>query len=417
MSGPLLRPNTPLLPLIEEHASEVFFLWMLRDRAAVASTYVPEELARLDTRLDAHLWGLKVAGDAGVAMVSESPFDEAGHFFAAIQLDLHRGAAVDEFLGPAAEGPGLWRGVVSALGWASWQTLEPWLRQVSTSLEAPLQRASLEAYRVHRRDPGALLVRSLETVNPEVREAALRAATVLGRKDLLPRMRESLSSAEPRCRFAAAYGVTLLEGGPREIDELRTLVMGGVHSGDAYELLARRMPVAQARAWHAELARNPDNSRLACRVAEAVGDSAMVDWLIATQHAPAMARVAGASFASVMGVRLEEVGLDANAPESEDDAQEHEEDLGLPWPDVPRVEHFWLNRKIEMQPRERYLGGARLESDLSSVLQVGTQRVRRSVALELFCRGKTVVLTEVRAATVPSGARATRHPKEGARWR
>jgi uncharacterized protein (TIGR02270 family) len=260
-------------------------------------------------------------------------------------------------------------------------------------------------------------VRSLETADSEVRTAALRAATMLGRKELLSRMRESLSSAEPRCRFAAAYGATLLEGSPREMDELRALAMAGVRAGNACELLARRMSATQAREWHAELAREPTHRRLACRVAETVGDPAMVDWLLAMQHDSLWARAAGVGFASIMGIRLEEEGLDAKAPDLDEEAGDHEEDLGLPWPDVARAERFWMSRKAGLRSGERYLGGARLEGDLASVLRVGTQRVRRSAALELFCRGKIAVLTEARAARVSLRVRTARRPKEGEQWR
>src|SRR5688572_19522370 len=61
-----MRPPVMILEILQRHAEEVAFLWRLRDAAAVAPHHDRTSLAALDERLDAHLDGLRIAGDQGV---------------------------------------------------------------------------------------------------------------------------------------------------------------------------------------------------------------------------------------------------------------------------------------------------------------------------------------------------------------
>jgi hypothetical protein len=51
--------------IVEQHAEEAAFLWLLRDKAVNAPHYARRHLVRLDERVEAHVDGLCVAGDAG----------------------------------------------------------------------------------------------------------------------------------------------------------------------------------------------------------------------------------------------------------------------------------------------------------------------------------------------------------------
>ena len=53
--------------IIEQHADEAAFLWTARDHIVYAPHVTSADLARHDERLEAHLDGLRVAGDAGWA--------------------------------------------------------------------------------------------------------------------------------------------------------------------------------------------------------------------------------------------------------------------------------------------------------------------------------------------------------------
>jgi hypothetical protein len=56
----------PVIPtIIEQHAEEAAFLWLLRDAAVRAPHYSLKNLADLDNRVEAHLDGLRIAGLEG----------------------------------------------------------------------------------------------------------------------------------------------------------------------------------------------------------------------------------------------------------------------------------------------------------------------------------------------------------------
>ena len=51
--------------VIDQHAEETAFLWLLRDAAVSAPHYTLKDLAELEGRVEAHLDGLRIAGDPG----------------------------------------------------------------------------------------------------------------------------------------------------------------------------------------------------------------------------------------------------------------------------------------------------------------------------------------------------------------
>ena len=51
--------------IIIQHAEDAAFLWLLRDAAVTQPHYDLDDLAELDNRVEAHLDGLRIAGDAG----------------------------------------------------------------------------------------------------------------------------------------------------------------------------------------------------------------------------------------------------------------------------------------------------------------------------------------------------------------
>ena len=51
--------------VIEQHAEEAAFLWLLRSGAVQKPNYDLNDLTELDNRVEAHVDGLRIAGDAG----------------------------------------------------------------------------------------------------------------------------------------------------------------------------------------------------------------------------------------------------------------------------------------------------------------------------------------------------------------
>jgi len=106
--------------ICEEHARQAAFLWLLRDSAARDAAYDLGELCELDERVEAHLDGLRLAGDAGweacVALLAEP---EGGEVFGAAVVAVERWdiRGVARVLDAFSDAPNLARGFVAALGW------------------------------------------------------------------------------------------------------------------------------------------------------------------------------------------------------------------------------------------------------------------------------------------------------------
>ncbi len=87
--------NRPVLEhIVEQHAEEAAFLSLLRDAATEAPHYKRHHLARLDERVEAHIDGLCVAGEAGwrCAVAELKAHPEPGELFAAGVLALESGS-------------------------------------------------------------------------------------------------------------------------------------------------------------------------------------------------------------------------------------------------------------------------------------------------------------------------------------
>lgn len=80
--------RAPVLPdIIRQHAEQAAFLWTVYDRARLYPDENPEmdevRIARLLERLEAHLDGLRVAGEDGKRIAAEryAEYPEAGELF------------------------------------------------------------------------------------------------------------------------------------------------------------------------------------------------------------------------------------------------------------------------------------------------------------------------------------------------
>jgi hypothetical protein len=70
------QPKVPILPeIVRQHAEQAAFLWTVYDRARLFPDENPEmddlRIGRLLERLEAHLDGLRVAGEDGLAIAEE----------------------------------------------------------------------------------------------------------------------------------------------------------------------------------------------------------------------------------------------------------------------------------------------------------------------------------------------------------
>jgi uncharacterized protein (TIGR02270 family) len=387
-----------LTDIVEQHAEEAAFLWILRNEATRAPNHDLDSLGELDERIDAHLDGLRVAGTHGWDACREQlAWREAGEVFAAASVALQSriGRRFEMVLDVAAGSPELAGGLVGAVAWMPHGDVEQTINSLLHSEERRLRAIGLAAAAAHRRDPGAALAAALLDSNGSLRARACRTAAQLGRRDVLSLCAGADANASAEEVFWTAWAMTLL--GEREsvaaLRELATSPATATHSEEACDLATRCVSAADARAWQRQLAGSPDTARLGIVAAAALGDPACIPWLLDVMHDETLARVAAEAFATITGVDLTRARLSAMRPdgfESGPNDDPHDANVAidpdehLPWPMPNAVAEWWSSNAKRFAAGHRYLLGRPMSIDvLRDALRNGRQRQRRGAALEL----------------------------------
>jgi uncharacterized protein (TIGR02270 family) len=396
--------------VIEQHAEDAAFYWLLRDAAVCAPHYSLDNLAKLDNRLDAHMDGLRIAGEAGWRICQEQlGWEEPGEVFVAAVLAFESGheARMQAVLEAGSASRELSRGLVSALGWLPYQQAETYIQQLLTVESSDLRRISIAAYAVHRRDPGYPLAAALSDDDLWLRARALRAVGQLGRVDLLPLLQNNLTVDDGPCRFSAAWSGALL-GDMGAIPTLQAMAsLDRLYREEAVKIAMRRMDLTAAHAWRQALTHIPDTMRLAIIGAGVIGDPALIPWLIEQMTIPELARVAGEAFTMITGVDIAYEDLEGEWPDGfeagptedpEDENVDMDPDEDLPWPKSEAIYTWWKKHQGQFRPGMRYLLGKPTSRGwLQDVLRSGHQRQRAAAALELALQQPGYPLFEVRA--------------------
>lgn len=403
---------TVLTEIVDQHAANGSFLWTLRDTAAGSPTANLAALSRLDNRVDANLDGLRISGDVGVRIArAELDAGGGGEAFVAAVLAIERSdiRTMAEILARGVGAPVIAREIVSALGWVPFPRVEPLLRDLLSGDSPPELRVfGIAGFAAHRCDPGALLGSATRSSDLRLKARALRAVGELGRTDLLPEVRRELGADDEVCRFSAAWSAALL-GEPAARATLWALGRAhGPFSERAATLVVRREDPSTAYASVRDIADVPGRRRIALACCAALGDPALVPWIIEHAAIPAEARFAGWALTMITGCDLVGEGLSAPPPDGSvtgpsddpgDDLVAVDPDGHLPWPNVTAVEAWWTFRASSFRRGTRYLWGTRMDEavGLQHVLRSGPQCARAAASLELCLRAPGSPLFEVRA--------------------
>jgi uncharacterized protein (TIGR02270 family) len=402
---------TVLPAVLSQHAEDAAFNWVLRDLAVHEAHYSLRDLADLDDRVEAHLDGLRIAGDMGWEILKEElRSEEAGEVFAAASIAFDSGdpPRVEGVLATVCDSVELSRGLISALGWLPFDVAREHLNQLLQSEDPSRRRVGIGGTAVHRADPGDALTKLLTSGETPAKSRALRAAGELGRTDVSGHCRTALESEDEEERFWAAWSATLLGDRNSAIRVLFTAAQeGGSRAEQAADLVARSMPSPQVLVWQRQLAEDGEHARLACKVAGVLGDTVVVPWLIEMMGADEVARPAGEAFTSITGVDLAFEDLEREWPEGfeagptespEDEDVELDTDENLAWPDPELIGSWWDDNGSRFSAGTRYLLGKPITKEsLGEALRTGMQRQRAAAALELALMDSGAPLFEVRA--------------------
>jgi uncharacterized protein (TIGR02270 family) len=398
--------------IVEQHAEEAAFLWTVRDRAVHSPNYSLKDLSALDERVEAHLDGLRVAGQFGWDLCEQAlDKEEAGNGFAAAVLALDSGdtGRLHKVLDKSCLALELEREVISALGWLPFSKVEGHIQELLGSERREIRRIGIAASAVHRRDTSQLLFQALDDPDPRLRSRALKACGEVGKAGLLPAILPLISDADGACRFFAAWSAARLgDRSPGVLNALCEIAAGHTQYAErALGMALRVMDLQQAKAWHRQLRRDPTQLRTAAIANGIIGDPEAGEYLIDLMDIPAIARVAGEAFSMITGVDLAYEALSRDKPEGfeagptddpEDENVAMDPDENLPWPAPALVAQWWNQHRAQFQAGKRYFRGKEITvQSLREVLVSGNQPERIEAALELALQEPTQPLFEVRA--------------------
>jgi uncharacterized protein (TIGR02270 family) len=389
----------PILSILTQYAEESAHLWLLRAGAVRRAQFSLRSLSDLDRRVEAHLDGLRIAGEDGWKISKEVlPPEDAGAIFTLATLALESGKEdrLAEVVAAAAADPSFARGLDSAVAWLKPAAAAAQIRKLLDSPDPARRRAGIAASALLRQDPGRPLIEAAGDADPFLSARALRALGELGKAD--PGLvQKNFDAKDPEARFWACWSAALVSPDPNAVVRLKELAAKpGPRRAAAADLAVRRMAPAEASAWREKLTADPKTLRLAATLAGAIGDPAAVPWLVELMKQPPLARGAGEAFSFITGIDLEDEKLHAKKPEGfesgptdnpEDADVAMDPDDDLPWPDPVKAAGRWNAIKGSLAAGKRHLLGREITVERArEVLRTGKQRQRAAAALELALR-------------------------------
>jgi uncharacterized protein (TIGR02270 family) len=269
--------------------------------------------------VEAHIDGLRIAGEAGWEICKEAlGLEEPGEVFAAavLALENRNPTRIEEVFVVAETVPETVRGLTSAFGWVSPPQLQGTVKDLLVSTSPFRRRIGIAACAVHRVDPKAALQAAIIDDDPLLQARALRAIGELGRKDLLPVLRQQLRVKDNACRFWAAWSAVLLGDRGNGLELLKLAVASeSAFRESALQLALWVMDGASAREWLKGLVQYPDRLRDVVIGTGITGDPMYIPWLIKQMKTPALARIAGEAFTLITGVNIAYEDLEGERPE------------------------------------------------------------------------------------------------------
>lgn len=383
--------------IIDQHAEEAAFLWLLREDAVNAPHYDLDDLCQLDARVDAHLDGLRIAGDYAWQVCRENlQIKEPGEVFAAAILALEGRSVerINQVYAIVAEQPDTMNGLISAFGWVDAQNLQGKVNGLLVSANPFWRQVGIAACVTHRVDPGKFLVQALADDNIALKVRALQAVGELGRIDLKATLTAHLQHENREVCFWAAWSSVLVGDRGSALNHLRLAIMQ--NSACCLAAMQVALPVldsAQVKAVLKVLADNVETRRMAIIGAGLSCDPVYIPWLLQQMQVATFAKVAGEAFSQLCGVDLAYQDMEMDAPEEadagptenpEDESVALDADEDLPYPDPIKVQQWWQHNQQHFKPELRYLYGKPVSVAQSLwVLQQGTQRLRYAAAIQL----------------------------------
>lgn len=396
---PVQKKMNPYFDVFEQMFDDASFLWILRSVAQRQPHYLASEVADLEKRIDNHLNGLFVSPDDVWGICQDSlSLEEPGEVFtsAVIAFKSLEANKIQEVVSAGLNNDRAFAGLVSALGWIPKALRDPWLLKFLRSKDLSHKYLAVEVYSHLRQDPGDYLVTILSREDcishEKLYASCLRLVGELKRRDLVTALNSAMDMENEKISFWALWSAIFL-GNLAILKDFELFVLkDGPFRETAMILFFRVAPITYAKQVISDLAKSPENTRLAIKSAAILGDPQVVPWLIGKMNQPEYARVAGEAFSQITGINLEEHKLDLDIPEhasipNDDNVDEDvdmDEDENLPWPNVDKLKAVWHRNGGQYAPGQRLFLGEKFSMPfLKQQIATGHQRWRWAASIEL----------------------------------
>lgn len=175
-----------MIDILEEHFEELEFLWQQRQEALRSPEYTLPELAELEERIEAHVDGLVLAGEAAIpvleaGLAGDDPLIVFSAAYPLLRLDRDDAAKLVMQTLQEAQGPQL-DGLRQALCHGPLQRIERSLHEAVKSASAPVAAAAAEALAFHSLldAQNTRIADFLADADPQVRSSGWRITALLG---------------------------------------------------------------------------------------------------------------------------------------------------------------------------------------------------------------------------------------------
>ncbi|WP_338848501.1 hypothetical protein V8J88_06340 [Massilia sp. W12] len=409
--------------LVMRHAQDAAFYWMQRSSNTYSPLLTLERLAHFDGLLNAHLQGLRTAGDEGwqIALANLRRWRSAGECFVAsvLALEHNEAARADSVWQILRQDPeAMLDGMVSALAWLRPEAAQRWIAAWLMPGATPMQQAaSLRAVGLRRTLPDLSLMPFFDADEEEVRAAAAELAGRLRWRQYTLQVQALLKDESLSVRAAAAIAAPYL--GLSASAALHQAALEYNALSQSQRGLRRDLSAEKALklvrhwgmclphgdpAWMSGLQALPPRQMvlmLACH-----GNLACMPWLIDASQRPELARLCGWAISMLTGIDLEARGMSQAAPEEPEASEESERkrpvsdaDAGLPWPHHAALQAWWRQQNAP-QGRRVYGGAAEDAAHCLRVVSYAPQAARYAAANALALHHAQWPLFETRAASL-----------------
>lgn len=380
--------STYIPTLIKQHAEDASAKWWRRNQYLQEPRTRFDDLAEFDQTINAHLDGLREAGEAGVAQASASfeksiklrTPDVSADCFVVLALaflseDPH---LIQSAIEKVADKPGFINALNGAFAWFDNPAVANLVEAKLNSPDPILRHAALRQCHVQSLVDDSALNRALLESPQSSLTVAMPAVANCGRTDLLASVLDILNDAglPDDIHFGAAQCALMLGERRYSIFALQAISLKETqYAADALKLLCLAMPSYALNEHLQQFENYGTNQSLLIQAFGWSGDPAYVSRLFSLVTDESTGRLAGEAFRQITGFDIE-----ANQALAEPMDRQSQSKSPYPLPDVNQLSQWWQQNHQHYSTRKRYFLGRPLSVGWANYLLECAEQSHRELA-------------------------------------